>query len=86
LAFVADKQYEKALKAFKKMAALQPDNANTYYNIAAMYALQNNVEESIAWLKKAIDMGYSNWDLIKTDKDLENIRDSEDYRQLLKGR
>ncbi len=86
LAYAAGKQYDEALDAFKKTAALQPDNANIYYNIAAMYALQNNATESLAWLKKSIAMGYDNWELIKTDKDLENIRNSEDYRQLLKGR
>jgi len=85
LAYAADKQYDKALTAFKKMTALQPDNANTYYNTAVLFAMQNNVEESIAWLKKAIDKGYSNWELIKTDKDLENIRNSTDYMELLKN-
>ena len=76
LAYASGKQYDKALEAFKKMAALQPDNPNTYYNIAALYALQNNIDGSLEWLKKAIDKGYQNWELIKTDKDLNNIRNS----------
>jgi tetratricopeptide (TPR) repeat protein len=84
LAYAAAKQYDEALKAFKKMVALQPDNPNTYYNIAALQALQNNVEGSIEWLKKAIDKGYQNWEIMKTDKDLENIRNSEEYRKLIK--
>ena len=88
LAFVyaADKQYAKALRTFKKTAELQPDNAGHAYNIACMYALQNNIEESITWLKKAIDKGYQNWEIIKTDKDLDNIRNAEGYRELVKGR
>jgi len=85
LAYAVGKQYDKALAAFKKMTALQPDNPSSYYNIAVLYALQNNVDESLAWLNKAIAMGYDNWDLIKTDKDLENIRSSEGYRELVKG-
>lgn len=84
LAYAADKQYANALRTFKKTAGLQPDNPSHSYNIACMYALQNNIEESIEWLKKAIDRGYQNWEIIKTDKDLENIRNSEEYRKLIK--
>jgi tetratricopeptide (TPR) repeat protein len=86
MAYAADRQYHQALEAFKKLIALDPDNAGNYYNIAVLYALQNKVTDSIEWLNKAIDKGYDNWELIKTDKDLENIRNSEDYKKLVKGR
>jgi tetratricopeptide (TPR) repeat protein len=86
LAYAAGEQYDRALEAFNYMLELQPDNPNTFYNIAAMYALQNKVEESIDWLKKAIARGYQNWQLIKTDKDLENIRNSAAYKDLVKNR
>ena len=86
LAYAAGQQYGRALESFKKMLALQPDNPNTYYNIAAMYALQNKVEDSVEWLEKAIARGYQNWQLIKTDKDLENIRSSAAYKELVKNR
>ena len=85
MAYAADKQYDNALDAFKKMIAFQPDNASHYYNVAVLYALQTKVIESIEWLKKAIDRGYTNWELIKTDKDLENIRNSAEYKELIKG-
>ena len=85
MAYAADRQYDQALTAFKKLVELDPDNAAAYYNIAVLYALQSNVPDSIAWLKQAIDKGYRNWELIKTDKDLANIRHSQDYRQLVEG-
>ena len=86
MAYAAGGQYDQALAAFKKLLKLDPDNVSIDYNIAVLYALQNNVPESIRWLKKAVDRGYQNWELIKTDKDLANIRDSEGYRQLVEGR
>jgi tetratricopeptide (TPR) repeat protein len=85
MAYAANRQYDQALVAFKQLIQLDPDNASTDYNIAVLYALQNNVPDSITWLKKAIDKGYQNWELIKADKDLANIRHSEDYKQLVKG-
>ena len=86
MALAADGQYDRALAAFKKLIEMDPDNPGHYYNIAVLYALQNNVPNSILWLNKAVDRGYQNWELIKTDKDLANIRDSEEYKQLVKGR
>jgi hypothetical protein len=44
------------------------------------------MEESIDWLKEAIKRGYKNWDLIKRDKDLENIRGSSYYKEIIRGR
>lgn len=85
MAYAAGRQYDRALAAFKKLIELDPGNSGNYYNISVLYALQNNVPQSITWLKKAIDRGYQNWDLIKTDKDLANIRSSEEYKNLVKG-
>jgi hypothetical protein len=58
---------------------------NIYYNIACVYAKQNMVTESVSWLGKAIQMGFSNYDLIKTDPDLAHIRDTELMNNILKS-
>ena len=84
LVYAKNKEYAKALSEFHKMLDHWPDNAETYYNIACMYSRLNRVDESIEWLKKAIDKGYTKWKNIKTDSDLENIRDSFAYRELIK--
>jgi len=55
-----------------------------YYNIACEYAKQNKKEESIVWLEKAIRKGFRNWKHIKADKDLDNIRSSARYKELIK--
>lgn len=78
-------EYDQAISLFKKIIELLPENDSAYYNIACMYAQQNEIEKSIDWLKKAIKRGYNNWELIKTDKDLENIRGSSYYKELIKG-
>ena len=86
LAFVyaKNKEYANALSEFHKMLDHWPDNAETYYNVACMYSRLNRVDESIEWLRKAINKGYTNWKNIKTDSDLENIRNSFAYRELIR--
>jgi tetratricopeptide (TPR) repeat protein len=76
-------EYEKALFLFKEMLKLQPNSADICYAIACMYARQNKIDESIAWLKQAVKKGYQNWDQLKKDKNLENIRSSFGYRELI---
>jgi tetratricopeptide (TPR) repeat protein len=80
------RDYDKAISLFKKLIRLRPDSAGAYYNIACIYARQNKTEESADWLKEAIERGYENWDLIKRDKDLENIRGSSYYKEIIRGR
>jgi hypothetical protein len=50
-----------------------------------MYARLKRVDEAIEWLQKALDKGYTNWESIKKDGDLDNIRDSSAYRNLISG-
>jgi tetratricopeptide (TPR) repeat protein len=75
-----------ALNHFESVIRLNPDyNPSIYFNIACVYARLSNIEESISWLRKATKMGYNNWDVIKTDKDLGNIRSSEGYKEIIKN-
>jgi tetratricopeptide (TPR) repeat protein len=82
---VARKDYTEALALFMDILKYRPDDAGTHYNIACMYSRLKRKEESIEWLQKAIDKGYSNWESIKNDSDLENIRDTNAYKEIVKG-
>ena len=84
LVTAANQEYYKALTIFLDMLNYIPDDPEIHYNIACMYARLDRVDESIEWLKKAIDRGYANWENIKKDSDLDNIRDAYAYRELIK--
>jgi tetratricopeptide (TPR) repeat protein len=84
LVTAANKEYDKALTIFLDVLNYYPDDAETHYNVACMYSRLKRVDESIEWLKKAIDKGYKNWQSIKSDDDLDNIRDTVGYKELIK--
>jgi len=86
LTYMVKNENDKALALFTKLTALQPHNAGHYYNLACIYSSQNQIEASLDRLKKAIEKGYDNWDLIKSDKDLINIRGSADFKALIKDK
>jgi len=79
-------EYEKALALYKKTIEIQSDLFWAYYNISAILSAQNRVDESISWLKRAIKRGFKNWDFLKNDKQMENIRRTTYYKNLLKNK
>jgi tetratricopeptide (TPR) repeat protein len=76
-------EYAKALNVLLKLRDHQPNNPDVYYNIACIYARQNKVEESVSWLRKALEKGFKDRILISGDKDLDNIRGSKGYQELI---
>jgi tetratricopeptide (TPR) repeat protein len=85
IAYAVKGEYDNALTSMQQMITLQPENAATYYFMASVLARQNKVAESIEWLKTAIRKGFKNKELMKTDKNFENIRDSRKYQELLES-
>jgi len=75
--------YAQAIDSFKKIITNEPDNAAAHYNIACVYSRQNKKNEALEWLKKALDKGYDNWDNLRNDPDLDNIKDEPAYQKLI---
>jgi tetratricopeptide (TPR) repeat protein len=53
-----------------------------YYNLACLYAMMNKPDEANTYLKKCIDDGYSK-KYAQTDPDLENIRGTKDFMDMM---
>ncbi|MFZ2633431.1 MAG: tetratricopeptide repeat protein [Desulfosalsimonadaceae bacterium] len=80
--FAGEKKYDRAVTLLRKGLEINPDQPNIYYNISCLYALQNRNEPAINWLQQAVDHGYDNWAKLKTDPDMNNIKDEPVYRRL----
>ncbi len=76
-------EYEKALASYKKTIKIQSDLFWAYYNIAAILSVQNQVDESISWLDQSIKRGFKNWEFLKNDKKMGNIRATSYYKSLI---
>ena len=51
---------------------------------SSVYSRQGRVDEAVKWLSEAMKKGFDNLELLKTDPDLENVRQSEFYRGMIK--
>ncbi len=85
LSYAKIEDYENAIANLKILLNQNPEKPDTYYNIACMYAKQNMTDKAIEWLKLSIERGFNNWELIKNDPDLANIRDSAYINELIKN-
>lgn len=84
VAYTGKGKYDKAI-SLKKIIRLRPESPVVYYYMACIYSEQNKIEESINCIKDAIRTGFKDWDLLKTDKNLQDVRNSQSFKELFKN-
>lgn len=80
------KKYEEKLTLFHKIVERRPDLSDAYYHIACIDAREGRLHDSIKQLNQAIQRGFNRWELLKTDSDLNAIRDSKEFQMLAANR
>jgi non-specific serine/threonine protein kinase len=81
--FVEDGRLAEATEQLRRATELRPDDANIHYNAACAYGLMNQKENAFASLRKATELGYSNWDWIARDTDLACLHGDPDFDKLI---
>jgi tetratricopeptide (TPR) repeat protein len=76
--------FSKAVSEAERAIRLKPGYAYGYYFIASVYSLLNDKDKSIEWLKKAFENGYNDRELMRTDKNLDNIRSTSYYIDIMR--
>lgn len=76
-------EFENALSLFEKLAEMNPPSApDAWYAIACIHARQNRVEMAVDALRMAVQSGFDNMNLVKSDENLKNIRHTAYWREL----
>ena len=74
--------YEQAIEDYSRAAELVAHPLITY-SLARVYTLQNQPEESCAWLEKAIELDSQYRDQARTDPDFDLIRNHPCFQALM---
>jgi tetratricopeptide (TPR) repeat protein len=77
------KRYDEAIRAEQKAIELGFQPATEMYNIACACALQGKKDEALGWLRKALDAGFTQDGLVRTDTDLDSLRGDPRFQKLL---
>jgi len=66
-----------------RLTRLLPDDSTVRYNLGCSYAMLGQIEDALATLGEAIDLGYRDLDLMREDEDLASLRSEPRFRMLL---
>lgn len=66
--------YKEGLAVDRRLVKIRPEDPIVYYNLACSLSLVDDTEGALEALKKAISLGYDDFEYIFQDPDLENLR------------
>ena len=71
------------LKMDRRLVRLRPENPTAHYNLACSLALCRRKAESMRSLKRAIELGYDDYDWMSKDPDLAILRERPQFIAML---
>lgn len=71
------------LKMDRRLVRLRPDNATAHYNLACSLALTKKKTAALRSLRHAIALGYSDFDWMQQDPDLDILKGHPAFEALL---
>ncbi|HEV3221020.1 MAG TPA: protein kinase [Candidatus Acidoferrales bacterium] len=81
--YVEDGRPAEATEQLRQAIELRPEDANIYYNAACAFGLMGEKNKSLVALRKAMELGYSNWDWISRDTDLTCLHGNPEFDRIL---
>lgn len=81
--YVYTKQYKNALSIARELLLIGGDKT-FFYNLACLFSLMGKKHQALHFLRKAIKAGYSDLHWLKKDKELDLIRNTKEFKHLIK--
>jgi hypothetical protein len=83
VALFKQKKYDQVESTLNEALALDPDNPTNIYNMACVKSLKGDHATAMAYLERAADAGFTDFQHIQTDNDLEPLRKLDRFKTLL---
>ena len=76
-------KYQEGLDIDEKLSHQLPNDDLVWYNLGCSYSLTNQADAAFEALTKAVELGYSDYDWMKTDPDLNSLHVDPRFESLL---
>jgi tetratricopeptide (TPR) repeat protein len=76
-------RYEEGLAIDLRLAAIQPASPIVFYNLACTCSRLARLDESFQALRRAIELGFDDRDLLLRDEDLAGVRRDRRFSEIL---
>jgi len=78
-------QFERAAIRYQVMAQIRPESPRVEYNLACVLARSGSRKAALDALRRAIDKGFADATLLKTDQDLDTLRTDAAFRLMVEA-
>lgn len=68
----------------RQLVHVRPHDPTAHYNLACRYALLKQRDKALTALRKAVELGYRDFEFMQEDHDLDSIRKDPRFRKLVK--
>jgi len=79
-------RYDRATETLEQQARFYPETPDIFYGLTGLYAKTNQTEKAVDALKQAVARGFNDMDVLRNDKNMAGIRETDYYRSLTGGR
>ena len=83
-AYLNTKQFDQALKYLNILKSINPSHPLLHYNLTCYYSLLGKTAMGIEALKEAIQNGFNDQEMLKSDPDIEILRQNNQFGELQK--
>ena len=80
------KQHKDLAASATQGADAKPKDPQAAYNAARVYARMGDADQTLAWLNKALDLGYDQFDYLSLDPSLASLKKDPRFLKLLEER
>jgi len=78
------RRHQEGLQCDQRITRLRPQDSLARYNLACSLALTRHFDEALFELRKAVELGYRDFNFMKQDRDLDPIRKDPRFRALVR--
>jgi tetratricopeptide (TPR) repeat protein len=83
VSYMQQNKFDLAEDDLKKAIELGPKDGKNHYNLACWYSLQNQTGRGLVSLDNALANGFNDYNSLRKDRDLANLRKSPDWQKVL---
>jgi tetratricopeptide (TPR) repeat protein len=80
--FLQEGKFNEARKSFEDAMRLQPDYVDPYYNLACLYAIQEEPKKGLEFLRRAVSLDPSVREWARKDADLRGLRALPEFEEV----
>jgi len=77
-------EFKEALKLYRKILKVCPNDYLALYQAACALARLGKKKEALQFLKKAVDCGFTNAEKVRSEPDLQSLRNTEEFQKILR--